>query len=294
MIGILPFPQLKTKYCFTMTNERKYREEKIRELLYKMSSTFSELAHLWEYGDKKDEEYYQHEGYLKDNFSSNSIQLYTLITCYFESLNLDNHLNEFKIQIKPLIDDPKQLFNAIPNDDIAELVSITLEKIWGFLITFEFSQGSYLDKLLKQVGLNYLETILKNTQVILNKVKATPTSETQVYNKVKFVIHSVFRSSVDAKSNFFKCFKKYDPDVLIPELHAAIEYKYADTENKLKTQLDQIAADTKGYTGDLTYQIFYAVFYVTDDFWGIDKFEQAWEEMKFPKNWKAFYVVGKK
>lgn len=78
----------------------------------------------------------------------------------------------------------------------------------------------------------------------------------------------------------------------MPEIYTAVEYKYADTEAKLKTQIDQVVADTKGYTGDTNYKIFYAVFYVTDDFWGIDKFETAWKEMEFPKNWKGIYIIG--
>ncbi|EPU1022796.1 hypothetical protein ACVUNK_004389, partial [Escherichia coli] len=92
---------------------------------------------------------------------------------------------------------------------------------------------------------------------------------------------------------FLKSFKEYKPDILIPELFTAVEYKYASTEEKLKSTIEQIAADVKGYTGDNDYNIFYAVFYVTTDFWGLEKFMNVWNENKFPQNWIPVYVVGK-
>ena len=74
---------------------------------------------------------------------------------------------------------------------------------------------------------------------------------------------------------------------------AAVEQKYADTETKLKATIAQISDDVKGYTGDSDYNLFYAVFYVNGVFWAEDKFRTAWNEKKFPKSWRAFYVVSK-
>lgn len=103
----------------------------------------------------------------------------------------------------------------------------------------------------------------------------------------------MFTGAKSPRSSFIKSFKEYKPDILIPELHAAVEYKYANSAEKLKSTIDQICADVTGYTGDSDYRIFYAVFYVTQDFWGQEMFARVWSEMNFPKNWKAFYIVGK-
>ena len=80
---------------------------------------------------------------------------------------------------------------------------------------------------------------------------------------------------------------------MIPELYTAVEYKYAADEQRLKSTIEQIAADVKGYTGDKDYSVFYAVFYVTEDFWGQNKFSKVWDDQGFPKNWIPIYIVGK-
>lgn len=270
-----------------------YIEDKILGILSRMNSTFDELSVLHEFGEDPRELYYDKESRLEDKFTTDADLAYMVICCYLESKNLTDYLAVFKKTIRPMIDDPKQLFNSGYEEHVGERLSMFLQKLWIFLTPFEFSQGTYLDQLLKQAGVTYLERILRNTQVILDKVNASPTSEPQVYNEVKFVIQSVFTDSKSPSGEFLKNFKNYKPDVLIPEIHAAVEYKYAKSEKELKSQFDQICADTHAYTDNPTYQLFYAVFYVINDFWGVDKFKQAWKEMNVPKNWKGIYIIGK-
>lgn len=145
---------------------------------------------------------------------------------------------------------------------------------------------------LRLAGIQYLETVLRNTAVITNKLTEKPSSETAVYKAVKDILYAIFSAAKKPSANFLKTAKEYKPDILIPQLAAAVEYKYADSEQKLVATIGQIADDVKGYSGDPAYKIFYAVFYVTQDFWGADKFKKVWEENKFPANWKAIYVVG--
>ncbi|TWC61611.1 hypothetical protein [Herbaspirillum sp. SJZ099] len=149
------------------------------------------------------------------------------------------------------------------------------------------------DRYLKLSGIQYLEVILENTASIIHKMGQTPASEAEVYKAVRHILESVFPSAKTPKSNFFKTAQEYKPDILIPELSSAIEYKHANNEAKLKAVIAQISDDVKGYTGDDDYNLFYAVFYVTNDFWGKAKFEKAWEEKNFPKNWRPYYIVGK-
>jgi len=149
------------------------------------------------------------------------------------------------------------------------------------------------DRYLKLSGVQYLETVLKNTASIIHNTGKNPTSETQVYQAVKHVLTNIFPSAKHPKSNFFKTAQEYKPDILIPELSSVVEYKYATDEVKLKAVIAQIADDVKGYTGDNDYNLFYAVFYVTNDFWGQAKFDEVWKEKEFPKNWRSYYIVGK-
>ncbi len=215
--------------------------------------------------------------------------LHNQIICYFDMCELNKY---FDIFIKKFgeFPDTKVAFNGIDFEPFnGEIYNQYLHELWSFLSPFDFFKNNLN---IKQNGITYLENILSNTASILHKMEKQPQSEAQVYNAVKVVIESIFPTSKNAGSNFLKTAKEFKPDILIPELSTAIEYKFAKDETKLKATIEQIAADAKGYTGDQDYNLFYAVFYVTKDFWGIPKFEQVWKDNKFPKNWKAFYVVG--
>lgn len=279
-----------------MENEIKYRQNKITDLLVSLRSDFFDLALLWE-NEELNHEYLNNlnhlekKEYIEDSFKEKSWALYKICMVYFESLQLPQYLNDFKREM--FIQLNENLYEIKYSDEDTLPFSITISKFWYYLSPFEFSQENYLDRLLKNSGILYLENILRNTQTIIDKTDKKPTTEPKLYNVVKFVIESIFPSSQEPSSGFFKCFKNYKPDILIPELHVAIEYKYASSENELKTQIDQIVADTKGYTGDINYEIFYAVFYVTQDFFGLPRFEQAIKEMDLPKNWKCIYIIGK-
>lgn len=157
----------------------------------------------------------------------------------------------------------------------------------------EVNDRTISNKIIFDLNRKHLETILKNTEYIINQLNLKPKSEASVYNAVKHVIFSIFFKSKNAGSNFLKISKEFKPDILVPEAKSAVEYKYAKDETKLKATIEQIAADAKGYTGDSEYEYFYAVFYVTKDFWGENRFYEAWKEFNFPENWIPIYIKGK-
>ncbi|MEQ5110498.1 hypothetical protein [Providencia vermicola] len=219
--------------------------------------------------------------------------IYLSTICYLDKQNLDRYLIVFyqifgNDPIKPKYIDEFDIDHYWSGD----LYSVFLAEINKFLAPFEFTESSN-EKYERISGIQYLETVLKNTASIISKSGEVPKSEANVYKLVKSTLESIFISSRSPKSNFIKIAKEYKPDILIPELYAAVEYKYAADKEKLKSTIEQIAADVRGYTGDRDYRIFYAVFYVIEDFWGQDKFMEVWKEQDFPQNWIPFYVVGK-
>ncbi|MEJ8858652.1 hypothetical protein WKW79_29045 [Variovorax robiniae] len=143
-----------------------------------------------------------------------------------------------------------------------------------------------------QVGREMLERILRNTASALYRLGVVPASEPDVYKAVKKFIDPVFPSAIDASSGFYSTLKTYKPDILVPEIYTAIEYKFADSEEKLKSFFGEIAEDVKGYKGDDKYRWFYAVVYATTDFIGAERFQKSWEDHDFPPHWQAIYVVG--
>lgn len=220
--------------------------------------------------------------------------LYLSTVCYLNQKNLHEYLEIFYKIFGHNYEKPKYRDNfEYEAYWTGEYHNEFLGRLNIFLSVFEFS-GIADEKYRQLVGIKYLETILKNTQTIILKSEKEPKSETDVYKIVKNIIEAVFVKYQSPRSNFLSTMKEYKPDILIPEIYSAVEYKYAKNENKLKSTIEQIAADVKGYTGDPKYKLFYAVFYVTEDFWGIDKFEVIWKEQGFPKNWIGVYVVGNK
>lgn len=230
---------------------------------------------------------------LTEPFKHLSKSLYLSVVYYLDSQNLDGYLLSFYKIFGKNPEEPNHIDNfEIDHYWSGEPYSIFLSRISQFLSVFEFLESDE-ERYKRLSGIQYLETVLKNTASIISKLKKETKSETEVYNAVKNTLEAIFPSSKSPKSNFIKTAKEYKPDILIPELFTAIEYKYAKDETKLKATIEQIAADVKGYTGDKDYSIFYAVFYVTEDFWGSEKFSKVWSDQKFPKNWIPVYVVGK-
>lgn len=218
--------------------------------------------------------------------------IYLGVVCYLDQLGLENYLKIFFDQFGKDADK----LSGVLDFEIDHLWSgvprcIWLSRIRQFLNAFPILEHEE-DRYRRLSGIQYLENILDATASIISKGKKKPRTEAQVYNAVKDILAPIFPTSISPKSNFLKSAKEYKPDILIPELNVAVEYKYADSEEKLKSTIEQIAVDVRGYTGDKDYNLFYAVFYVTEDFWGERKFKEFWKDLKFPGNWQAFYKIG--
>lgn len=281
--------------------ETEYLEGKIKKLLTEAEKLEQDVAYLhfewnrWEKSKKRTPPpnwLIDKDCELKEPFEYLSSSIYISIVCYLDAKDLNHYLNLF---YKEFGEDPQKPKNStsfeIDHHWSGEPYSVFLSNIRQFLSVFQFSESDD-ERYLRLSGIQYLERVLKNTATIIAKSGTQPTSEPEVYNIVRNVLEAIFPTSKSPKGNFIKTAKEYKPDILIPELNAAVEYKYATTPEKLKSTVEQIAADVKGYTGDREYNVFYAVFYVTKDFWGEDKFKQVWKDQKFPKNWLYFYKVG--
>ena len=82
-----------------MDQERRYREEQIQDLLWKMYSDYSELTMLWEYVTEKDKEssdYLEKQDCFQTKFEEHSKAVYLLIVAYLEGLGYKDYLSNFK------------------------------------------------------------------------------------------------------------------------------------------------------------------------------------------------------
>jgi len=219
-------------------------------------------------------------------------QTYTACCAYFESKGLLNYLKDFQSDILPALSDENQLLEGTAYDEaLGQSFSVLIDRFLDYLnVFFAFGDISFIHQ---RSGLKYLEHILRSTPIILNKMGVAADSETKIYNAVKFVCEVTFPDHESTTDSFVKKAKCYRPDVLIPSLNCAVEFKYATDERMLVNTIDQILVDVKGYDNQPVYKIFYAVFYVTVGVLSNERLTEIWEEKGFPKNWKGIMVSGR-
>lgn len=279
--------------------ENIYLAEKIKKLLYEMSSIYSTIERRNMIADFRDEgsnteedaDYDITTWEFQESFREYAEMVYKLILSYVEEKGQPLYLAEIKSKLQPLLDG-QHIMEEYDNRSADGPQNNFLHETWGYLSAYETFGQNDLSHLMQRTGISYLETILRNTAVIIHHRKLAPKNETDVYKAVADVCKAVYPGSAKLDSPFVKIAGEYKPDVLIPALNCAIEYKYAKTEAKLKATIEGILGDVQNYSGHSEYKLFYAVFYVKPDIWGIQKFEEVWQQNNFPSNWKGIYVVG--
>jgi hypothetical protein len=136
-----------------------------------------------------------------------------------------------------------------------------------------------------------LITLLDSTAQLVANRSIIPTNEQQV----KVVMHDYL--SVCFPSDFAKALtisgtlKNFQPDAGILSLEAAIEFKFATTEEAFKQQYSGILEDANGYKGSKDWTEFYAVFYMTSPFATKRKIELELRR-KGIENWHVIPVYG--
>ena len=276
-----------------MTNQN-YQETKINGSIASCYNYINKIQGLHFYLNEcsHEEDEYVHKEIEQEEHKFNNLlkKTYLLILAYIESQQNFELLKLYKKDLELVLENDFNGITTVHADEIEETfwVSKELDKMKDYLIPYQ----SFNDDFYKNTGLIYLENILTNTGVILKDLDEIPNSETQVYRPVKFLIKNTFVDSSFPSEPFYKTAKCYVPDILIPSLNVAIEYKYATDETKLITTIEQILIDVVGYSNHPIYKIFYAVFYVKSGVCGEKRFNTIWNGLNFPKNWKPILVVG--
>lgn len=239
---------------------------------------------------------YGHEEFVdeyKREFTLLQVRVYNSCLIFFELKGIPKYIEDFK-----------EIYTTLLSDKMgADVAYVDISGIEESKITKTFRQALYPFRAFATgderhlTGLAYLENILQSTNRILTDRDAKPAQESDVYSNVKLVIEATFSNS---KASFpggkHKIISQmatcYIPDILIPDLNCAIEYKFAISEKALNTTMDQVLADVQGYSNDSIYKLFYAVFYVKTGIIAKSRFEQIWQSKSFPSNWKPIFVEG--
>lgn len=123
-------------------------------------------------------------------------------------------------------------------------------------------------------GLSKLKMILENTAFLVQKRGKFPKSEKDVQD----VMHEYLGAFFPDYSTGFsiaKGIKNFKPDGGVPSLRAAIEFKFANSEQEVKQELGGIYEDLAGYSGSRDWTQFYTVMYQTKHFVSEHAFHEA-------------------
>lgn len=269
-----------------MNKEIENLANEIRSQLTKLESTFWDVfvapskpdmleSHYWKY-ERDDDETWLYYG---------TRSLFYKICLYLELKNANAYLDMFKRKFEGIIYDRNKTMKSHSGFySDSEPFMIIHEEFREFLSAFTEFDYNFLHR----TESNKLKQILENTNAIIDKTKTIIKNETSIYRPVKWFIEIVFPNTKSLfKARFIKKFTTYHPDILVPEISSAVEYKFVRRGANVSAYLDQIKTDADNYEGDSEYKFFYAVvFYEIKSEINPKAFKAAVEEKKFPENWE--------
>ncbi|KWK20694.1 hypothetical protein WT77_23180 [Burkholderia stagnalis] len=136
-----------------------------------------------------------------------------------------------------------------------------------------------------------LKTMLLNTGRLIEQRGFNPESESMVRNVILESLQLAF-DDVRKEVQIQKSLKTYRGDIGVPGLRAVVEYKYVKTKDAMKSCLDGIYADMKGYGQDDAWRNFYAVFYMTGPFYRQEEVEKEFALVNADVSWTPLLTQG--
>ena len=269
-------------------NEIKYLADEIKNRLSSIES-----AHYSHFVGRQYDEYYQedHPGWTEDWLKKSIPELYIFICAYLEAKQMTFLLDNFQEKFKKRISQEKELLSSgllHPEGDEELLI---LNEFRSFLKPFKDFDYRQLneDRTIK------LTSILEQTDYIVKNCNIEIQREADIYKQVKWVLGLYFPTCrLRGKASFIQQFKTYEPDILIPELKTALEYKYiSKPSDNIDDFIDQVRIDASNYVGDYRFENFIAVLYLEDSSLATPQhIVESWNAKRFPANWKLVVVIG--
>lgn len=270
----------------------------ISEKIHKFNNEFDSYITVIKYREFDSEE--DRRDYLIDyeeRLMSTSHEIYYLFIQLFDYTKSEYMYKLFQEEINDRYKKYDEITKGTYIDAADDIFSDLSGDYWKFLKPYKINYKGKDEENIGNIStqINVLEKLLEETNLLCKLSKAQITNEPSVYNTVKQYLYILFPQANNVSGQTFPSTAKvYKPDIIVPECNAVIEYKYIDNESKISSTIAGIADDVTGYKEDTNYRLFYAVFYFTEAFCSKDRFDEIWKEKKFPKNWKAYYIVATK
>jgi hypothetical protein len=113
--------------------------------------------------------------------------------------------------------------------------------------------------------LERLEELLNDADTLIHKSRKAPSSEKEFQDIMHDYLRACF-SYFETKPQIGGGIKNFKPDCGVSNVGAAIEFKFALTEEKAKVAFSGVVEDTAGYKGSKQWTRFYAVIYQAHPF----------------------------
>ncbi|KWV40177.1 hypothetical protein AS026_26850 [Rhizobium altiplani] len=137
-----------------------------------------------------------------------------------------------------------------------------------------------------------LQNILENTRKILVDAGIpVPKTEKEIYDAVGKVLNYAFHDVIPQFS-LPRPLKQYKPEFAVKSVKSLVEYKFARSEKDLKTKVDELYTDTRGYVNDSGYSTFFAVIYCHDQYAHIEKVKREFQTSEIGPHWRIVLVHG--
>jgi hypothetical protein len=208
-------------------------------------------------------------------------ELYATICVYLELKNLPYFLDQFRSKLEGIINKREKALQQLEHDGFHYYPFVSEVRL--FLSPFK---RSTLKQDAEKIP-SRLNQILAETNLIVNKTGTKVTNETSVYKCVHWVLQ-LYYPSCRRRNNarFISQFKSYRPDILIPELRLAVEFKLARPGDNIDNFINQLKVDSENYKGDPEYNKFIAVLCLLKRHETSKSIDNSWKSKSFPPNWK--------
>lgn len=263
-----------------------YIETQIQSTYRSIQRTHYEFI-MDEYNEYEEE----NPGYRKSWIKQRVKDFYYLILTYLEAKKMPLLFASFQSEFYVKINDNSELMKDELLDPEGQPELVLLIEFRRYLEPFKLFDYTYEQKNEVQKVIE----IISETPFILKNSRATVDNETSIYNEVKWVLGLYFpKTRKTNKARFIEAYNTYHPDILIPELKLAIEYKYIkSSKQNVGEYIDQLKTDSTVYVNDEMYKEFIAAIHISDSsITTRATIEAAWNERKFPENWHLVVTIN--
>lgn len=208
------------------------------------------------------------EWHTRENFAWHVERTFVMLETVAEAVGLEH----FRFSVAALHSEARKGDYAETKMGPEEPYSVWLSKLYIYLAALEALTGdTKAPQLTKDIESILRESIYAITDTQL--FSHPPRSENDVHIRIESILKCLF-PDLSHKPRLPKPIKNFEPDTGLPSINTLIEYKFLDSPSTVPTIVDQILADTRGYSSPGWNRFIYVI-YETNRY----RSEKEWTEL---------------